>query len=147
MGRVWAGQEKVGGERGLPPDRSSAVPRVCSPRSRPVSGAPVPHPSPLGSHSRGCDGGTAAGASPGVGIIGPRGEGVGWRCGQVDFRQGAGWRGVVLAKVRVKGSVTAGDGLAVDGHASTSLEIIKQVCSRSLGLEDWEATVLVCWER
>lgn len=41
----------------------------------------------------------------------------------MDFLQGAGRRGVVVAKVRVKGSVTAGDGLAVDGHASTSLEI------------------------
>lgn len=27
------------------------------------------------------------------------------------------------------------------------MDNIKQVCSRSLGLEDWEATVLVCWER
>lgn len=55
-------------------------------------------PSPLGSHSRGCDGGTAVGASPGVGTVvlpSPRGEGVGWRCGQVGFLHGAGRRGAV----------------------------------------------------
>lgn len=72
-GGFGLGWRRWGERRGLPPDRQrSAVPRVCSPRSRPVSGAPAPHPSPLGSQSRGCDGGTAAGASPRVGTIGLR---------------------------------------------------------------------------
>lgn len=100
MGRVWAGLEKVGGEREDSRQTGSALRcRGCAALEASLFwGHRRLSPSPLGSQSRGCDGGTAAGASPRVGsiiLLSPRGEGVGRRCGQVDFLPGAARRGVV----------------------------------------------------
>lgn len=131
MGRVWAGLEKVGGEREDSRQTGSALRcRGCAALEAALCrGHRRLTPSPLGSQSRGCDGGTAAAASPGVGTVGPwccrHGgvTGLGGGAGRWIFCRALGGGVQSLAKVRVKGSVAAGDGLAVDGHASTSLEI------------------------
>lgn len=93
-GLGWAGES---GGRERTPARQAALCGAAGaqPSKPPCVGGTGASPSPLGSLSTGCDGGTAAGASPRVGTIRPRGEGAGWRCGQVDFLQGAGRRGVV----------------------------------------------------
>jgi len=51
------------------------------------------------------------------------------------------------AKVRVKGRVAAGTGLSVGGRASASLETSGRSALAAWGRGEWEATVLVCWER
>lgn len=47
----------------------------------------------------------------------------------------------------MKGSVSAGDGLCQCGHDSASLETSGRSALAAWGREDWEATVLVGWEK